>query len=203
LKHKKDTIGALSHLQRAAILWDESDPEKTVVREDWEDLCRSIPQFQLSLDQRRDAFEYGSLTQAPSDVDRMWVRVIGIVAIKAGSLDRQALVDSALELEKMLSNERMTFSPLQRFLMLDFMVDLAVPISKVDKTYLPVAATYAEQLQYDPYCLYCYNESKTEPGCFNTITETALLAYRALEDEESVQRVTARAESIQKLHVSL
>jgi tetratricopeptide (TPR) repeat protein len=195
LVHKNDTIAALSHLQRAAKLWDENDPEKGVVIKAWEDACKSIPQIRLSLDQRRDAFLHGTLARVPPDVEFMWTRVIGILVIKAGALDHKALVDSALALEELLSTDKMTFSPLQTFLMLNFMVDLAVPLAKVDKIYLPLAATYAEQLQYDPLCLHSHNESETEVGCFHTATETALLAYRALKDEESVQRVTARAVS--------
>ena len=128
---------------------------------------------------------HGTLAHVPPDVEFMWTRVIGILVIKAGALDHQALVDSALALEELLSMDKMTFSPLQTFLMLNFMVDLAVPLAKVDKIYLRVAATYAEQLQYDPLCLHSLNESETE----------VVLAYRALKDEESVQRVTARAVS--------
>jgi tetratricopeptide (TPR) repeat protein len=202
LSQKHDAIGALRYFQQAARLYEKDFPEQDLAKVAFDDICRHLSRIGLSLDQMRDAFIYGTLAHVPPDVELLWTRVIGTLVIKGGALDHEALVNSALALEELFSLEGMRFSQLQRFLMLHLMMDLARPISEVDDTFLPVAATYAEYLQYDQYCLYSYNESETDLGCFNTATETAVFAYREMEDEESVQRVTARAESIKEFHAS-
>lgn len=198
LSNKKDYVGALHYLQAAARLHqtkpDYASEEVTdVAKKAFEGVCKEITQTDMSLKQAADAFMFGTLEEVSEQLEMQWSQVILGLIKKGGALDHDALLESAVGLQELLATNATSYSSLQRYIMMSLIVDLAIPLSEVDESWLPVAATNAESLSLNPYCWDAYNDSESSPGCFNTAVATALSTYGKLGDEESVQRVIERA----------
>jgi hypothetical protein len=193
-------VGALNYLQAAARLHQTkpayaSEETTEVAKNAFDIVCKQITQTNMSLKQAADAFMFGTLEEVPEEVEMQWTEVILGLIKKGGALDHEALLESAVGLQTLLATDASSYSSLQRYIMMNLMVDLAIPLSELNASWLPVVATNAESLSLNPFCWDAYNDSETDPGCFNTAVATALSIYSQLGDEEGVQRVMERANS--------
>lgn len=148
----------------------------------------------LSLKDRRLLFEYGALTPLPKEIIDQWR--VGFLSLweRAGNLDRHDLRDCAEILDDMLQAEDALdmYSELQMYILLQLMLDVSVPLSKTNETYIGIVAEYAEDLMDNSFCYRQYNPTGkrgTMENCFLNAIDLALEYYVKEYDLDAITRV--------------